>query len=645
MWFIVIVSILILLCAGRINGYASYFASEDYCGVTLAVGETLMGSTVQSGNSRSIVVKRSGVALANGDYYVAGESLKVSLSSSALEWAFQVSSGSATFTNGACSKTRIGDITSATLVMPSSGAVTINGGSAQSEGTVLMFADFTLNCCLSPTSAPVVKPTVTPTALPSEVPTESPTTVIPSTSPTNVPTVLPTVNPTPEPTVKPTTARPTTHSPTAAFTEPTYNPTFVPSALPSVLPSVKPSQQPSVIPSLQPSLLPTVRPSFTVTGRPSALPTLEPTFVVQTQVTYQVSQTVNNITAAQFTSDVNSAFADTMKASLQFFSPPQHVRIVSVTDESRRRLTSESGIDSDEAAASTGRQLTTRSVNIVYGVDYVLQATTFSDAEDLSTALTSAVDLISNSPLFVYTLQSQGVSAVSGVQSTSSSGVSSPVITAVNTGAPSLKPVASPSTPHDDDDIATIHDDKLNSGPISSKVATGVVVGIIGVALVYYVTNKYLNNYESLLKLGDHFTSYPSFLAIVCAVISIILVSAWATDNNPQSRDQLYLGAPSWSTNVFAWHPVLMVAGLYAAQVKAINDWNLFSDHGNGKLSHVLFQTAALSCTIAAMCAVVKFNFERRTPALNTMHSWMGAAAVAMFCCNYLLGMSSNVWL
>ncbi len=38
------------------------------------------------------------------------------------------------------------------------------------------------------------------------------------------------------------------------------------------------------------------------------------------------------------------------------------------------------------------------------------------------------------------------------------------------------------------------------------------------------------------------------------------------------------------------------------------------------------------------MCAVVKYNFQFDTPALNTMHSWLGVMAIVVFCTNYSIG-------
>jgi len=125
-------------------------------------------------------------------------------------------------------------------------------------------------------------------------------------------------------------------------------------------------------------------------------------------------------------------------------------------------------------------------------------------------------------------------------------------------------------------------------------------------------------------------------LAIAMGATALVLVSTWATTHG--GVDHLFLGKPSWKENIFAYHPVFLVAGFYFAQIIAINNWVMFDSHSVGKMFHVFFQTTGLAFMIAGMCAVVKWKLQNKTPSLTTMHSWIGVGAVAIFCLNYSMG-------
>ena len=106
--------------------------------------------------------------------------------------------GGATISGGACSSKRIAD-KSASITMPASGSVTLNGGSSQQQGTVSMFSNFILN-------APIV--TLSPSISPTSTPAPS----------TTVPTIVPSLQPVvgPQPTFIPTVPQPT-QPPTGLF--------------------------------------------------------------------------------------------------------------------------------------------------------------------------------------------------------------------------------------------------------------------------------------------------------------------------------------------------------------------------------------------------------------------------------------------
>lgn len=66
--------------------------------------------------------------------------------------------------------------------------------------------------------------------------------------------------------------------------------------------------------------------------------------------------------------------------------------------------------------------------------------------------------------------------------------------------------------------------------------------------------------------------------------------------------------------------------------------WSIFPDPFSAKLSHVFWQTAALSSLIAAMVAVVKDKNDGKQTSLTTIHSWLGVATIIVFCINYMFG-------
>lgn len=121
-------------------------------------------------------------------------------------------------------------------------------------------------------------------------------------------------------------------------------------------------------------------------------------------------------------------------------------------------------------------------------------------------------------------------------------------------------------------------------------------------------------------------------------VVAIGLVASWVQNEN-SSAESGYLGAPNWKSNIFAWHPALLIGGFYSGQVFAVSCWSLISDHGLAKLMHVFFQTGALASMIAGLSAIVKYKLDVYDSSLVTAHSWVGVAAVACFCCNYCIGL------
>eukprot|EP00601_Ochromonadales_sp_CCMP2298_P001514 CAMPEP_0173172280 /NCGR_PEP_ID=MMETSP1141-20130122/2223_1 /TAXON_ID=483371 /ORGANISM="non described non described, Strain CCMP2298" /LENGTH=214 /DNA_ID=CAMNT_0014094303 /DNA_START=368 /DNA_END=1009 /DNA_ORIENTATION=- len=185
-----------------------------FCDRTMNVGDTIMGSTVVGSTSRSVRISRSGSFLASNDAYNPGETLTVTLSSTAGDYIFE--SAGATFSGGSCSATSRVVISSAQMQMPDAGGgpVTVKAAWALQRGTVTITEEFTLTEGALVTVAPSGAVTVAPTPKPTKAPPTRPPTEAPTPKPTKAPpTRPPTEAPTPKPTKAPPT-RPPTEAPT-----------------------------------------------------------------------------------------------------------------------------------------------------------------------------------------------------------------------------------------------------------------------------------------------------------------------------------------------------------------------------------------------------------------------------------------------
>jgi hypothetical protein len=127
--------------------------------------------------------------------------------------------------------------------------------------------------------------------------------------------------------------------------------------------------------------------------------------------------------------------------------------------------------------------------------------------------------------------------------------------------------------------------------------------------------------------MGKGFSNYLLLnfvVATISGVSCLALISAWATAGSSKG----YLGIPSWQDNLFAWHPVLMVAGFFFCQVIANNILILMDTAPSHSL---LWSIAAFCCMIAGLCAIVKYKFDLNQPSLISLHSWIGLSAIIMF--------------
>jgi hypothetical protein len=95
---------------------------------------------------------------------------------------------------------------------------------------------------------------------------------------------------------------------------------------------------------------------------------------------------------------------------------------------------------------------------------------------------------------------------------------------------------------------------------------------------------------------------------------------------------------------MLAWHAVLMVGGFFFSQVLALLSWSVFTSHKVGKVSHVLWQTAALATMIAGLAAVYSYKTSSGEARMTSVHGWLGVAATMLFCLSYACGLLLGGW-
>ena len=168
------------------------------------------------------------------------------------------------------------------------------------------------------------------------------------------------------------------------------------------------------------------------------------------------------------------------------------------------------------------------------------------------------------------------------------------------------------------------------------RSVVGIVVGLGGFGSVLYTIN--------LCKI-DIIRGISSLLATLLGVGAIVLVALWATDNDttgPEVNQFGFLGTPDWDSNIFAWHPVLLVAGFFFSQILALLSWSVFSDHSLAKKVHATLQTCALCTLVSGIWAIEEYKDKKTipSPSFTSMHSWIGLGATVMFSVTYTFGLT-----
>ncbi|XP_033917460.1 lysosomal membrane ascorbate-dependent ferrireductase CYB561A3 isoform X1 [Melopsittacus undulatus] len=118
----------------------------------------------------------------------------------------------------------------------------------------------------------------------------------------------------------------------------------------------------------------------------------------------------------------------------------------------------------------------------------------------------------------------------------------------------------------------------------------------------------------------------------------VAFVSAWC---------QYWRGGFAWdgSTQMFNWHPVLMVTGMVVLYGAASLVYRLPASWSGPKLPwkvlHGCLALAAFTLAVLGLVAVFRFHNDHGTPNMYSLHSWLGLVTVLLFCCQWLAGLST----
>ena len=141
-------------------------------------------------------------------------------------------------------------------------------------------------------------------------------------------------------------------------------------------------------------------------------------------------------------------------------------------------------------------------------------------------------------------------------------------------------------------------------------MTVGLTVGIGSIFLSMFLIKSQIDDVQSRNEkdykpniLLSFIKSIPFFSisALICAVISFILVCNWAQNSNNDVQIG-FLGSPDWfagGDGLFSWHPVLMVSGFFFSQVLALSSWSIIPTRHIAKKIHVLFQFSAIATVLS----------------------------------------------
>ncbi|KAL8182831.1 UNVERIFIED_CONTAM: hypothetical protein K2H54_002969 [Gekko kuhli] len=136
---------------------------------------------------------------------------------------------------------------------------------------------------------------------------------------------------------------------------------------------------------------------------------------------------------------------------------------------------------------------------------------------------------------------------------------------------------------------------------------------------------------------GIQFLPFSVLLGIL-GVLCVGLTGFWGRH---------WLGGFAWdgSSEMFNWHPVLMVTGMLVLYGSAALVYRVPLSWGGPKLPwkllHAALTLAAFILAVLGLVAVFEFHNNKKIPNMYSLHSWLGLTAVLLFSCQWLMGLAS----
>lgn len=144
-----------------------------------------------------------------------------------------------------------------------------------------------------------------------------------------------------------------------------------------------------------------------------------------------------------------------------------------------------------------------------------------------------------------------------------------------------------------------------------------------------------LENETSTLRFLKRIFIFAGFLF---AFLVLCLVAGWASKSG--TKYPFYLSPPDWKTALFEWHPILMTAGFFVAQVYALQIMNLLKGSPIATPLHLFCHLIATASLISGLVAIVEY--KNSTPGeihLPSLHTWIGVLATTLYLTNFIGGM------
>jgi hypothetical protein len=152
----------------------------------------------------------------------------------------------------------------------------------------------------------------------------------------------------------------------------------------------------------------------------------------------------------------------------------------------------------------------------------------------------------------------------------------------------------------------------------------------------YTVPSKLLNRTSPLQKTSG-------YLAIIFSFLAFAVTASYVSNSDLK---ETYLGGLNWGKLIFNWHPVLMVGGLIFCSITSILSYRLIPMTKLATKSlHVFLHTVGVVCFSVGLSAVLIGNNNKSKndgntyySNFNSIHSFLGLAAIILYGQNYVLG-------